>query len=370
MRQLRQKVFFENLNGLRFIAALMVCVFHILTLEKEYWKLEPNFFFTLVQLVTSKWHYGVTLFFVLSGFLISYLLLEELKTTSNIAPHKFLQRRILRIWPLYFLIVAFGFLLFPHLPMGLETKHTLSNYLLFLPNLDEIWFGDGDQLNFLTILWSIGVEEQVFFLLFLLLCIPTFRNNYLFPAYFGAILLLCMVFRISHFGEERLLYYHTLSVASDIAIGGLCAYFVHKNKLQDYIIHLSKPYILLIYLIGFGLMSVAHRLFNQYLLIGIEHIVIALFFAFVVVEQIFAKHSFYKADTLRGFNKAGTVTYGFYVFHCILLFYLSRIFQHFQLTTSYLNFFIYTGLIIFLTYVLSRLSFRFFERPFLRLKTY
>ena len=48
---------------------------------------------------------GVVLFFVLSGFLISYLLFVEKKVTKTISVKKFYIRRILRIWPLYFLII-------------------------------------------------------------------------------------------------------------------------------------------------------------------------------------------------------------------------------------------------------------------------
>lgn len=54
---------------------------------------------------------GVILFFVLSGFLISYLLLEEGKQTQTILIKTFYIR--LRIWPLYFLIVLLGFFVYP-----------------------------------------------------------------------------------------------------------------------------------------------------------------------------------------------------------------------------------------------------------------
>jgi peptidoglycan/LPS O-acetylase OafA/YrhL len=56
---------------------------------------------------------GVNLFFVLSGFLITYLLLSEKERYGKINVLHFYMRRILRIWPLYFLMVIAGFILFP-----------------------------------------------------------------------------------------------------------------------------------------------------------------------------------------------------------------------------------------------------------------
>lgn len=55
---------------------------------------------------------GVIFFFVLSGFLITYLLLEERRVSATVSIKKFYMRRILRIWPLYYLIVILGLFVF------------------------------------------------------------------------------------------------------------------------------------------------------------------------------------------------------------------------------------------------------------------
>jgi peptidoglycan/LPS O-acetylase OafA/YrhL len=80
------KVYFPNLNGLRFFAAFSVMLYH----------------FFGEGLING--HYGVVLFFVLSGFLITYLLFEEKEKFGKIEIKKFYFRRILRIWPLYYLV--------------------------------------------------------------------------------------------------------------------------------------------------------------------------------------------------------------------------------------------------------------------------
>ena len=95
------KVYFENLNAIRFIAASFVIVAHIEFFKKLFHL--PNFFENEVISIIGR--LGVVLFFVLSGFLISYLLFVEKKVTKTISVKKFYIRRILRIWPLYFLII-------------------------------------------------------------------------------------------------------------------------------------------------------------------------------------------------------------------------------------------------------------------------
>ncbi len=93
------KVYFKNLDGLRFIAALLVLIHHA-----EFFKQDAVEGVSAVYYEYTK-HFGllgVNLFFVLSGFLISYLLMEEQRRTNTINIKNFYIRRILRIWPLYF----------------------------------------------------------------------------------------------------------------------------------------------------------------------------------------------------------------------------------------------------------------------------
>ena len=98
----RAAVHFPGLNGLRFWAAFAVFLYHV-----EWFKARmgwPNlmgefpFWGRLGPI-------GVICFFSLSGFLITYLLLEELRYTDTVRVRNFYLRRILRIWPLYYFIL-------------------------------------------------------------------------------------------------------------------------------------------------------------------------------------------------------------------------------------------------------------------------
>src|ERR1700741_1011871 len=104
-KQLKDKVYFPGLNGLRFIAVAVVIISHVFQLCKLL-KIE-----TTNKALSAYFpgKFGVILFFVLSGFLITYLLLKEEEVTGRISIRDFYKRRILRIWPLYFLIVIICF---------------------------------------------------------------------------------------------------------------------------------------------------------------------------------------------------------------------------------------------------------------------
>jgi peptidoglycan/LPS O-acetylase OafA/YrhL len=105
---------------------------------------------------------AVTFFFVLSGFLITLLLLTEKQTTGTIRLKRFLVNRTLRIWPLYYLTLAAGY--------GISIvvlKDTGANpldnglllNLLLLPNLSFVL---GSLPDLLIQTWSIGTEEQFY----------------------------------------------------------------------------------------------------------------------------------------------------------------------------------------------------------------
>jgi peptidoglycan/LPS O-acetylase OafA/YrhL len=117
--------YFLNLNGLRFIAASTVVIHHV-EQTKDLYGFKNYFGNATVQLIGSM---GVTLFFVLSGFLITYLLLQEKAVHQTVQLGKFYMRRVLRIWPLYYLVVLLGLFVFPHLPFFQVPETGRSMYL-------------------------------------------------------------------------------------------------------------------------------------------------------------------------------------------------------------------------------------------------
>ncbi|WP_343747762.1 acyltransferase [Fluviicola sp.] len=366
----QEKIHFENLNGLRFIGALMVFLFHAFTINREVW---GSFFestpMLAIRKLTSIGHYGVNLFFVLSGFLITYLLLKELKVKGRIHVGFFLVRRILRLWPLYFVVVLFGFFVFPHLPFGTHTVHEFWRYALFLSNFDEIINGSRDSINFLTATWSVSIEEQFYIGWAAVIGLFKWKSIRAFQLFFLLVILSSVVFRLLNATDGSILYYHSLSVISDMAIGGLLATRVFEKTTLSFVTDLKKWQIAGIYLAGIGFLFLAPRLLPGKL-IAFERVISGAFFAFVLVEQVQANHSFFKADRIPFFENAGKLTYGFYLFHCIVIFYLCKTFEHLHINQHVIWFVVYFFTLVFLNTLLSVLSYRYFEKPLLDLKKY
>lgn len=184
------RVYFPALDGLRFVAFLLVFGFH----DGFGWLAEAITLatlplFLLVQpfgteatsrvaalgpavgrAIRGNGWVGVELFFLLSGFLITTLLLREEARFGRVDLKAFWVRRALRIWPLYFLIVALTFFVLPALDGRIGTtghaamvrKH-LPWFLVFLGNWSMIVQGPmGDDT--ITILWSVCAEEQFYVL--------------------------------------------------------------------------------------------------------------------------------------------------------------------------------------------------------------
>ena len=167
-----QVFYYPQLDGLRTFAFLLVFGSHAggfdATLFPPVLKQLAEIYNSFVQVGWS----GVDLFFVLSAFLITSLLLREERTFGNISVPKFLFRRVLRIWPMYFLAVLLGLMLFPFITEPVFTSfgsHTYFRYaennlawcLTFTMNLGMSYLLTCPPAN-MSPLWSISLEEQFY----------------------------------------------------------------------------------------------------------------------------------------------------------------------------------------------------------------
>jgi peptidoglycan/LPS O-acetylase OafA/YrhL len=130
-------------------------------------------------------NYGVKTFFVLSGFLITTLLAQEFDRSGSVNVPAFMLRRVFRIFPLYFLVIAIVCVL-AYLGMA-ENKPTariLSATLLYN------FISRSDDVSYLSHLWSLAVEEQ-FYLLWPLICSALIARRRLLSAVAIGIVCLC-----------------------------------------------------------------------------------------------------------------------------------------------------------------------------------
>ena len=150
---------FHTFDALRFFAFLLVFLLHLPKTGKTY-----------IDFFLKSGGIGVIFFFVLSGFLITYILLYEKKHQNKISLKKFFARRILRIWPLFYLMIAFAYLS-PYISNALNLPISNQGYK---PNLlTSIFFGENYKMMItntfpdwvpLRVMWSLCIEEHFYIL--------------------------------------------------------------------------------------------------------------------------------------------------------------------------------------------------------------
>ena len=122
---MENRVYFKNVDAIRFIAAMMVLLGHAFQPSYRFLPISGSFFERLLNTISSG-ETGVSIFFVLSGFLITYLLVSEYEIFNRISLKQFYIRRVLRIWPLYYFVVLFSFLIYPALKSMIGMNNPLG----------------------------------------------------------------------------------------------------------------------------------------------------------------------------------------------------------------------------------------------------
>ena len=228
-----------NIDILRGISILLVLLHHF----NIPYKLHDTFLGvnvlgeSLSTLIARNGNYGVTMFFVISGFLITQHTLKRHGTLAQIHLKDFYVRRIARIIPCLVLLITTVTLLgslglkpfMNQAPNDVSVSYALTVFsaFTFWMNILIIKYG---WVNYaLGVLWSLSVEE-VFYLAFPVLCLALGRGKG-FVVLLFAIICYAPYFRSLHFAEESGAYlYHYFSSFDGIAIGCLTALICHNNQ--------------------------------------------------------------------------------------------------------------------------------------------
>lgn len=364
----KQKIFFPNLDGLRFFSFFLVFLAHSFNTDNSAIK-EMSWYKLIKIRIFSDGDIGVSFFFVLSGFLISYLLLKEKEFTNKIDVKSFYMRRILRIWPLYYFVVIFGFLVFPLLKtyFGQVPNETANPILCstFLNNFDRIYNGTPDA-SLIAILWSVAIEEQ-FYLVWPILFFIT-RIKY-YKYIFIVVLILSTLFRVFYLHTIPI-DIHTMGVITDMAIGGLGAYLIINNQwFINKIINLPKATIALLYILTLAYIIFKQEIFATSTMLILKRIIMASTFILIILEQNFSKKSLFKVGDWKIISRLGKYTYGLYCLHGIGILISVTLLSKLSLNhSSWQIWFLQLPISFILSLIISYISYRYFESWFLKLK--
>ena len=338
--------------------------------------------------VTFGGYIGVIFFFVLSGFLITYLLLEEKRVSNTVEVKKFYMRRILRIWPLYYFLLILGFFVLHHIPLfeviSQEDeffKHywlNLVSYLFLLPNLSFAVVMEA--VPNLGHLWSIGVEEQFYLLWPLLLKFSKKPMRTLWTFLIGVLafkIVSLIVIRVLFPGpppDPDLMIFSPVETFKRfvgslkfeaMAIGGIGAgwVFYGRQKILRLLYHQSSQWLALAAIPAIVLLTPVKLYSALYLLFSIPFLVI-------ILNVATNPACVYR---LQGpvLNYLGKISYGIYMYHLICIafvFHLLDYWLHFPLRLEGWHSALLYVFSIPLTLGVSALSYHFLEYPFIRKK--
>jgi peptidoglycan/LPS O-acetylase OafA/YrhL len=369
----KEKIFFPNLDGLRFIAFAFVFSEHILWGPIKFLNIKNPLLHDTLYTLFCGGGLGVSIFFVLSGFLITYLILREIDRNGRINVNDFYIRRFLRIWPLYYAVLIFVFLVYPYIQSLFSIHVNVGSrpvfYWFFLSNFDLIHLGQfhlpGSLLSGVT--WSVAIEEQ-FYLLWPLLFFFIPKRYFLyiyFPFIIGS-----LIFRSFYLDDPYQLYFNSLSVCSDLAIGGLSAYLILNNmKFKRFFELTTFRARVVIYIAGIIYLLFSDYYFNFHAFVLFKRLISSLFFVWIILDQNFNLGREMKLSKYKFMSYWGKYTYGLYLLHPIAFLLVTTVVKHYDINDdSFLRGMVKALITAILTFALSYFSYNWFEKYFLKLK--
>ncbi len=368
------RVYLPGLDALRFFAAFSVIIGHVELLKSQLYVANYAHLFEKINFGGL----GVYFFFVLSGFLITYLLIHEKEKTGTIAIKQFYIRRILRIWPLYYLIAFLGLFVFPHfealhIPWLQQyfAQNFTANLILFILMLPNIAFSFMPALPHAGQLWSIGVEEQ-FYLIWPVLVKKTKKLLHLILRLLFLILLVKALYVIlmqigiipQNYWTAGIKRFLAMSKFECMLIGAWGAYLV-KNKMQNWLDILYHPAVLggSLALLPF----LSYFAYDYELLNNSIHLIYAILFLVIILNVSTNPKSFLQLENPI-FSFLGRISYGLYMYHMFLIVLLIQLGKQFlDPDETLFNVYLYLFTIV-ASIAIATASYYWFEKPFLTLK--
>ncbi|ANW96092.1 hypothetical protein AXE80_07280 [Wenyingzhuangia fucanilytica] len=343
--------YISGLNGVRAIAVFLVVIAH--------WFPQDHFL-----KIFPIGNFGVDVFFVLSGFLISRILFQEIKKNTNKVRilKVFLWRRFIRIFPIYYLTLFFLYL----------TRNTIGNN--FVENINWYLFYVSNYLNYketkwfgaLAHLWSLSVEEQFYLFWPLLLLFIIKKKNILITGIMFIIIGTIYPFIIG--GWHKVL---TIACLNTFGSGIILAYSeVFEPKWKNIFFKYIKS-------IGYLMLSL---IIINYLIYKIPFFSTRLATSIIAVQIIIffkekkEKNIIYRVCNSKVLDFLGMISYGLYLYHNLVPRYWKASINKLGLSTPYSKNYEFTYwesfLMVLILILTSYISWVIIEKPFLKLKKY
>jgi peptidoglycan/LPS O-acetylase OafA/YrhL len=346
-----------NLTSLRLFLALFVVIFHI----PQFCRNQGFPFFDALP-IFHKGSQAVYVFFSLSGFLIIRQLYLEKKTTNSVSLKRFFLRRILRIFPLYYLILVVGFFfyryLLPTLGYDFENNYNLTEGILlsvfFLPNVFANLYHPG---GIIEVLWSIGIEEQFYlFIAPIMLFMPNKKTVYFLILF---TIIYFVVFFLDYFPALKRFSMYFFYFSSS----GVVSILILKYKSFRMFYNVKFYTVVITFIVYF-----ATSIFETYLSEMLYHLFSMVLFA-VFISILSCKPVAILEN--KAIKYLGKISFGIYMFHAIVMqlvgFVFIKLVYKIDMSKTAIVLYFYLGVIL-ITIFMAHLSYRYYETFFLNLK--
>ena len=353
-----QRFYRPELDCLRFFAFLAVFLYHTFAHEADYYAARHIPFGAFLASAARAGSFGVDLFFLLSAYLITELLFREKEEFGTVHLKSFYVRRMLRIWPLYFLAVLIGAVL----PLVDPNQKFPLRYIVAFLLLSGNWMTSlvGFPQSVMNPLWSVSFEEQ-FYLIWPTLIARARRASTVLLAS-GLLLVVAEIGRLVllKYARQRHsdveIFTNTIARLDPLALGIATAVILRKKQVElRWFLRWSCA------ILGASVWLLAGHYFHltvAFMLIGYPAMALGSWLIFM---------SGFGLGVAPGWLRyLGKISYGLYVFHMLALYLVSKLIGGYAGSLG--KFVIYWCFGLALTLVMAALSYRFFESPFLRLK--
>jgi len=317
----------------------------------------PVIFFHAGFNIFSGGFIGVDVFFVISGYLITSILLNQLDNNSFSLKY-FYERRARRIIPVLICVI----LITSILAFVLLTETELYTYfksvnatLLFYSNFyfwkTTPYFRSESDLEPLLHTWSLSIEEQ-FYIIFpiILFIFYKFFRKYIFLLFvfiFFISLFLCQIFSLKTGGTLN--FYFTLSRAWELALGGICAYLIFYKEI--YLPNILKN---LLSLIGLALILFSIFSFDRSTVYPSFYTLVPTLGTALIILYANEKSFVKKILSIKIFVGIGLISFSLYLWHQPLLAFGRIFFENFSNEKKFI--------LLLISLFLSILSFNFIEK--------
>jgi len=358
-----RRFYHPELDILRFFAFFLVFLHHAVPHDPSFWTHYgvPSGLAQIVSGIGALGAFGVDVFFALSAYLITELLLREKTLIGDLDLKSFYLRRVLRIWPLYFFFLALAGVLTIVLPGQKIGWHATLAFLFLGGNWWIVLRGFPSSVIFP--LWSVSIEEQ--FYLFWPPLVRRLRATHMAMLAFTMVAVAWAVrfYLGTHGATETQVWCNTLARLDPIAAGILVAVFLRGETPE---LSLQKR----VAMIGFGMACLAMAgnfwsikadpLTTPRILAGYP--VVALGSAALLLGVLSSAKVLSKSVLVY----LGKISYGLYVYHVLGLMVADYAVPHSD--SGLWRYLVRDAIALSLTIAFAATSFRWLETPFLGVK--